>query len=295
MHAITSYSALKQNLPSLCQNLEQVYIAKINKSKKKDSFSIKPEDWEWSYSWAQKIQGMTLNEMMNPSKIKTEPATVEEKVYNLFKAGDIAMTIEVKQKGISTSTEFPHFGDENFFIPQEVVNSYDKNSNIQQLDKPTIFVYSEKNKIGALRESYVIGGLKDSKTNKEYVVLQELGENWMAYEVKPDNNLDAKMFVSNKLTIDDFEKSKAVKIGKNIFYTLELNEALELLKGKEQWIEDSQALISLLLGELSSSPGFMSFGQVNKQSRLTKIPSNTPTVLINGEDKQELKTKLKIK
>lgn len=296
MKALTTHEAIKANLPDIYEQLEKDMLNKIRKHKNKDSLSLSPQDWQWSFDWGQRLQGFSLGDVMQ-GKTKTKEAdTVEEKVYNFFKAGDLGVSIIVKNKTTTVSANFPSFTDTSFYVPQEIVNAYDHDGNAEILDKPTIFIYAKKSEQEAFRESYVIGGLKDIKTNKEYVVVKTLNNSMMAYFVSAvENNLDAFTMLSQSVEVKDFDKCKTIKIGKNSFYTQETEEALELLKGKTQWIEDSQSLVSMLLGELSKSPGFMSFGTPGKSSRITKLPFCTNVIYMNKLVEPEVKTKFKIR
>ena len=296
MKALTTHEAIKANLPDIYEQLEKDMLNKIRKHKNKDSLSLSQQDWQWSFDWGQRLQGFSLGDVMQ-GKTKTKEAdTVEEKVYNFFKAGDLGVSIIVKNKTTTVSANFPSFTDTSFYVPQEIVNAYDHDGNAEILDKPTIFIYAKKSEQEAFRESYVIGGLKDIKTNKEYVVVKTLNNSMMAYFVSAvENNLDAFTMLSQSVEVKDFDKCKTIKIGKNSFYTQETEEALELLKGKTQWIEDSQSLVSMLLGELSKSPGFMSFGTPGKSSRITKLPFCTNVIYMNKLVEPEVKTKFKIR
>lgn len=296
MKATTTYLSIKNNLSDIYEQLEKDMLKKISKHKNKDTLSISPEDWQWTFDWAQRIQGFSFEDVMNGKTKVKEPDTVEEKVYNFFKAGDLGVTIVVKNKTISVSFPFPKFNENNFYVPQEIVNAYDHEGNAEILDKPTIFIYAKKSEQEAFRESYVIGGLKDSKTNKEYIVIKTLNNPMMAYSVNaPDNNLDAFIMLPSSVVITDFDRSKTVKIGRNSFYTQENEEALELLKGKTQWIEDSQSLVNMLLGELSKSPGFMSIGTPKKDTRMTKLPFCTNIIYMTKLVEPEIQAKFKIR
>ena len=296
MKANTTYEAIKTNLPEVYEQLEKDMLKKISKHKNKDSLSTSPQDWQWSFDWAQRIQGFSFEDVMQGKTKAKEPDTVEEKVFNFFKAGDLGVSVCAKNKTLSVSGDFPKFNEENFYVPQEIVNAYDHEGNAEILDKPTIFVYAQKAEQEAFRESYVVGGLKDIKTNKEYVVIKTLNNPLMAYSVDATgNNLDAFVMLPHSIGINDFEKSKTVKIGRNSFYTQETEEAMELLKGKTQWIEDSQSLVNMLLGELSKSPGFMSFGVPVKASRTTKLPFCTNVIYMTRLVEPEIKAKFKIR
>lgn len=294
MKALTTHEAIKANLPDVYEKLEKDMLKKISKHKNKDTLSTQPEDWQWSFDWGQRIQGFSFDDIIKGKAQTKEPDTVEEKVYNFFKAGDLGVSIYVKNKTTTVSADFPKFEDKDFYVPQEIVNAYDSDGNAEILDKPTIFVYAKKSEQEAFRESYVIGGLKDIKTNKEYVVVKTLNAPMMAYSIT-DNNLDAFTMLSQTVEVSDFDRSKTIKIGRNSFYTQEVEEALELLKGKTQWIEDSQSLVNMLLGELSKSPGFMSFGSSAKSSRITKIPFCTNVIYMTKLVDPEIKTKFKIR
>lgn len=300
MKALTTNEAIKANLPITYDQLEKDMLSKIGKHKNKDSLSLSPQDWQWSFDWAQRIQGFSLGDVMQgKTKAKAkekELDTVEEKVYNFFKAGDLGVSIIVKNKTITVSVNFPSFTDTNFYVPKEIVKAYDYDGNAEILDKPTIFIYAKKSEQEAFRESYVIGGLKDIKTNKEYVVVKTLNNSMMAYSVSAvENNLDAFTMLSQSVEVKDFDRCKTIKIGKNSFYTQETEEALEFLKGKTQWIEDSQSLVNMLLGELSKSSGFMSFGTPGKSSRITKLPFCTNVIYTTKFVEPEVKTKFKVR
>ena len=296
MKANTTHTAIQTNLPEIYEQLKAEMLKKISKHKNKDNLSASTEDWQWTFDWAQRIQGFSVEDIMNGKTKTKDPDTVEEKVFNFFKAGDLGVSVLVKNKTLSVSANFPKFEDQSFYVPQEIVNTYDHEGNAEILDKPTIFIYAKKSEQEAFRESYVIGGLKDSKTNKEYIVIKTLNNPMMAYSVNaPDNNLDAFIMLPSSVVITDFDRSKTVKIGRNSFYTQENEEALELLKGKTQWIEDSQSLVNMLLGELSKSPGFMSIGTPKKDTRMTKLPFCTNIIYMTKLVEPEIQAKFKIR
>lgn len=101
---------IKNNLPAVYDSLVEQMLQKINKHKKKDILSKNPDNWQWSFNWAQKIQAFSFQDIMNGQI--AEPIKhncVEEKVFDLFKKGDLLMHIEVKNTTLKVMTNFYRF------------------------------------------------------------------------------------------------------------------------------------------------------------------------------------------
>lgn len=301
MEAQVSYEELKQHLPKLVENLTEQLLAKINKHKNKDILSKTPETWSWSFYWGQRIQGYSFNDILSgkAQQVKKEPETPEEKVHDLFKAGDIVLSIYAKEARLQVREDFPQYNDKGFYIPKEVVEFYN-NDKTEVLDKPTIFLYIDDKLGQRLEEFYVIGGIEDNKTHEKLIILKNSDNISYAYEINHDtNNLNAKTSLSlesySKIQLSDFDNQKEIKVGKKKYLTLSADDSLALLNGKNEWIQDKDSVLGVLLGQLSQSPGFIAIGYPQKNNKVTIIPKGLKKKELHSPKDPNLKSRFNIK
>lgn len=299
MEAKANYEELKEHLPELIEDLTQQLLTKIHKNKNKETLSKNPETWHWYFYWGQRIQSYSFNDILNgKAQQDKKPATPEEKVHNLFKAGDIMLSIYAKEARLQVSAQFPQYNDSNFYIPKEVVESYNHDK-VEVLDKPTIFLYVDDKLGKRLEEFYLIGAIEDKKNNK-LIVLKNADNISYAYEIDhATNNLNARTSLSlelySKIQLSDFDNTKEIKIGKTKYTTISSNDALELLDGKNEWIQDKDSVLNVLLGQLSQSSGFMAMGNMQKNNKITIIPQGLNKKQLHIPQDPNLKNKFNIK
>ena len=282
-----SYQIIEKNTPSVFEEMTKKSLTK------KSDLDIK--DWDWSLEGAQKVSGFNFNDVLAgkiPQKPK-DPDTVEEKVYNLFKSGDLFVQIVAKNKKISLSHPFPKFGDDNFFIPQEVVDNFTP-SEIKTIDgKPCVFIYIDNKDGPKIHECQVLGALRDEGSKQDYVAIAH--DLIYLYKVQGNNLLAQKALTTRLLKAEDFDKNKPIVIEKTKFTPLGISKAQEMLNEHHQWIQDKQSIVNILLEQLSGNPGFAMFGKAPSHATVTHIPDGLPVVYLNPLENNQIEIKKKFK
>lgn len=298
MRAIVNYNKIKELLPKQVSDLTTDLLSKIDKSKVKSKLSLRPADWIWYYNWGKKIQAYSFSEVMSGIQEKSnEPTSLEEELETLFKDGSISIFLFVSVGKLKSFKNFPSYKDVDFYIPEEVVDAYD-NKKVEVLDKPTIFVYIKDKNGERLEEQYVLGALRDLKSNKDLIVLKGSGNLVFAYEIdNSSNNLHAKLNISlnGKFNVESFNKEHEVKLNKKEYKVLPVEQIINSLGEKSKWIQNESSYVDVLLSELSKSSSFMSIGNIHKKADITQIPEDTYIHYIEKNTDRELRKKLKIR
>lgn len=290
MKITIDYNLIEKNLPSIFEKMRQKSLTK------KTDLDIK--DWDWHLDGAQKISAFSFNDIISGKNTQQprEPETVDEKVYNLFKSGNLIVQIIAKNKKITLTHPFPLFNDESFFIPQEVVDNFTPNK-IKLIDgKPTVFIYIDNKDGPKIHECQVLGALRDEANNQDYVAISH--NLIYLYKIQGNNLLAQKAFPSRYLELKDFDETKSILIEKIKFKPLGILKAQEMLSSHPQWIEDKQSIVNVILGKLSGNPGFAILGKAPTHATLTKIPDGLPIIYLNPTENiqiNEIKKKFKIR
>ena len=177
MIVLTSYEKLKANIPELLDKMISQMNLKIEKSKSANDLDKNPENWTYEFSIAQRVRGYSFEEVLSGKVEKMVIETAEEKVNRLFKNGDLFVDLVVKNKKLKVEESFPKYIDDNFYIPVEIVNTYDsKKIEIEKMDSPTIFIYINDNEGERLEETYVLGIVENTVGDKSIVLKCRRGQ-----------------------------------------------------------------------------------------------------------------------
>lgn len=140
---------------------------------------------------------------------------------------------------------------------------------------PTIFLYTEEKRGNQWVESVVVGQLGDFSGSEKFIVVQDphTGINFVYRIDTMSNNLDAVSMTS--LTEADFAARKTTTIGGATFKLGPAEDAIRLLRGKGQWIQDKGAILSVLLqGAATKKVGFVS-PRIQRE-RVTQVGPGVP-------------------
>ncbi len=279
MKCNVDYESIVKKAPDLVENLTKQMLKKLEKN---ENYSKNPKDWNWSFDWAQRIQGISFQDVLEGKKMpkKAKEETLEEKVFNFFKNGDIFLMLKVRYQKKENSCNFYNFQDSQFFIPQEIINAYDENYKMKEQIKEktqydSLFVYKKENEKNVLEENIILCGL--TKNDQNFVLLKSPKGEELVYEYQEnDNNLYARMiFFSEK----NIQKEKVFKLGKEEYQVISSQDVLKKLN-QTQMIRDENTYVTMLLQALSKNKGFVQFGTLAKIPKNNKIPINTPVVYL---------------
>ncbi|HTJ98604.1 MAG TPA: hypothetical protein VL522_03220 [Bordetella sp.] len=112
---------------------------------------------------------------------------------------------------------------------------------------PTIFLYTEEKRGNQWVESIVVGQLGDFSGSEKFIVIQDPHTriNFVYRIDAMSSNLDAVSMTN--LTEADFAARKTTTINGATFKLGPPEEAIRLLRGKTQWIQDKGSILSVLL------------------------------------------------
>jgi hypothetical protein len=279
MKCNVDYESIVKKAPDLVENLTKQMLKKLEKN---ENYSKNPKDWNWSFDWSQRIQGLSFQDVLEGKKMpkKAKEETLEEKVFNFFKNGDIFLMLKVRYQKKENSCNFYNFQDSQFFIPQEIINAYDENYKMREQIKEktqydSLFVYKKENEKNFLEENIILCGL--TKNDQNFILLKSPKGEELVYEYQEnDNNLYARMiFFSEK----NIQKEKVFKLGKEEYQVISSEDVLKKLN-QTQMIRDENTYVTMLLQALSKSKGFVQFGALAKIPKNNKIPINAPVVYL---------------
>jgi len=138
---------------------------------------------------------------------------------------------------------------------------------------PTIFLYTEEKRGNQLVESVVIGQFSDFSGSEKLLVVQDPHTRInFVYRIDTfSNNLDAVSITHH--TEADFAARKSITLGGATFKLGPPTEAVKLLRGKNQWIQDKGAILSVLLQGAATNTKSVGFVRSKIQrDRIEKIP-----------------------
>lgn len=140
---------------------------------------------------------------------------------------------------------------------------------------PTIFLYTEEKRGNQWVESIVVGQLGDFSGSEKFIVVQDPHTriNFVYRIDAMSNNLDAVSMTG--LTEADFAARKTTTIGGATFKLGPAQDAIRLLRGKTQWIQDKGSILSVLLqGAATKKVGFVST-RIQRE-RVTQVNPGVP-------------------
>lgn len=140
---------------------------------------------------------------------------------------------------------------------------------------PTVFLYTEEQRGNQLVESVVIGQISDFSGSEKLIVIQDphTGINFVYRIDHYSNNVDAVSIT--KLTAADFGMRKQTTINGATFKLGPAEEAVKLLKGRNQWVQDKGAILSVLLrGAAVRNVGFVRADI--QRDRVQQVPTGVP-------------------
>ncbi|SAI74867.1 Uncharacterised protein [Bordetella ansorpii] len=137
----------------------------------------------------------------------------------------------------------------------------------------TIFVYTEEQRGNQLVESVVIGMLSDVSGSEKLIVVKDPQSGvQFVYRVQHEtNNLDAAAITDLSPVLFDGRSSTQFS-GIN-FRLGTPDNALRLLRGKPNWIQDKGCVLSVLLQNAAARRPIL-IGRHIQRDRITKIPGD---------------------
>lgn len=139
----------------------------------------------------------------------------------------------------------------------------------------TIFIYTEEQRGNQLVESPVLGMLSDISGSDKLVVAQDPHSGLkFIYRVDHDsNNLDAAAITEQDESL--FNGKTTVQINSMTYRLGTVENAMKLLRGKSQWIQDKGAVLSVLLQNAAARKTRFASPRIERD-RLRKVPPGVP-------------------
>jgi hypothetical protein len=152
---------------------------------------------------------------------------------------------------------------------------------------PTILVYTEEKRGNQWVESIIVGQIGDFSGSEKFLVVQDPHTrlNFVYRIDHMSGNLDA--ISMTPLTEAEFAARKTTTINGATFKLGPPEDAVKLLRGKTQWIQDKGAILSVLLqGAATRKVGFVQ--PRIQRDRVTQVPDGIPVEYLRdrlgGED-----------
>ncbi|KGD86932.1 hypothetical protein JL37_28925 [Achromobacter sp. RTa] len=139
----------------------------------------------------------------------------------------------------------------------------------------TIFVYTEEQRGNQLVESPVIGMMSDVSGSDKLIVVQDPHSGLkFVYRVDHESsNLDAAALTEQDAAL--FDGKHSVQIDYTSYRLGTADNAVKLLRGKTQWIQDKGAVLSVLLQNAAARKSRFSAVRIERD-RLRKVPPGVP-------------------
>ncbi|MGE8685964.1 MAG: hypothetical protein ACN6PJ_02435 [Achromobacter sp.] len=139
----------------------------------------------------------------------------------------------------------------------------------------TIFVYTEEQRGNQLVESPVIGMMSDVSGSDKLIVVQDPHSGLkFVYRVDHESsNLDAAALTEQEAS--RFDGKHSVQIDSTSYRLGTAENAMKLLRGKTQWIQDKGAVLSVLLQNAAARKPRFSAVRIERD-RLRKVPPGVP-------------------
>ncbi len=141
--------------------------------------------------------------------------------------------------------------------------------------RPTIFLYTEEQRGNQLVESRVIGMLSDVSGSDKLIVVQDPHSGLkFIYRVDHESgNLDAAALTEQEDAM--FDGKHSVQIDATSYRLGPAENAVKLLRGKTQWIQDKGAVLSVLLQNAAARKSRFAAVRIERD-RLRKVPPGVP-------------------
>lgn len=154
---------------------------------------------------------------------------------------------------------------------------------------PTVFLYTEEKRGNQWVESIIVGQLGDFSGSEKFIVIQDPHTqiNFVYRIDSMSNNLDAISMTT--LTEADFAARKTTTISGATFKLGPAEDAVRLLRGKTQWIQDKGAILSVLLqGAATKKVGFVS--SRIQRDRVTQVNPGVPVEYLRDRTRRDAET-----
>ncbi|WP_088140626.1 hypothetical protein [Achromobacter xylosoxidans] len=135
----------------------------------------------------------------------------------------------------------------------------------------TIYIYTEEQRGNQLVESLVIGMLSDISGSDKLVVAQDPHSGLkFVYRIDHDSsNLDAAAITEQDASL--FNGKTSVQINSMTYRLGTAENAMKLLRGKNQWIQDKGAVLSVLLQNAAARKTRFAPPRIERD-RMRKVP-----------------------
>ncbi|MGS1011426.1 hypothetical protein [Achromobacter anxifer] len=135
----------------------------------------------------------------------------------------------------------------------------------------TIYIYTEEQRGNQLVESLVIGMLSDISGSDKLVVAQDPHSGLkFVYRIDHDSsNLDAAAITEQDASV--FNGKTSVQINSMTYRLGTAENAMKLLRGKNEWIQDKGAVLSVLLQNAAARKTRFAPPRIERD-RMRKVP-----------------------
>ncbi|HEY9275118.1 hypothetical protein [Achromobacter sp.] len=139
----------------------------------------------------------------------------------------------------------------------------------------TIYIYTEEQRGNQLVESLVIGMLSDVSGSDKLVVVQDPHSGLkFVYRIDHDSsNLDAAAITEQDASL--FNGKTSVEINAMSYRLGTVENAMKLLRSKNQWIQDKGAVLSVLLQNAAARKTRFASPRIERD-RMRKVPPGVP-------------------
>lgn len=139
----------------------------------------------------------------------------------------------------------------------------------------TLFLYTEEQRGNQLVESPVIGMLSDVSGSDKLVVVQDphSGLKFIYRIDHESSNLDAAAITEHEPA--SFNGKTSVQINAMSYRLGTVENAMKLLRGKTQWIQDKGAVLSVLLQNAAARKTRFAAVRIERD-RMRKVPQGVP-------------------
>ena len=139
----------------------------------------------------------------------------------------------------------------------------------------SIFIYTEEQRGNQLVESPVIGMLSDVSGSDKLIVAQDphSGLKFIYRVDHESSNLDAAAITEQEPSA--FDGKTSVQINAMSYRLGNAENAMKLLRGKKQWIQDKGAVLSVLLQNAAARKTRFASARIERD-RMRKVPAGVP-------------------
>ncbi|MNS61258.1 hypothetical protein D3C72_942820 [compost metagenome] len=139
----------------------------------------------------------------------------------------------------------------------------------------SIFIYTEEQRGNQLVESPVIGMLSDVSGSDKLIVAQDphSGLKFIYRVDHESSNLDAAAITEQEPAA--FDGKTSVQINAMSYRLGNAENAMKLLRGKKQWIQDKGSVLSVLLQNAAARKTRFASARIERD-RMRKVPAGVP-------------------